>query len=198
MQQSNRSKIALSGMSDTPNLLSYPPIAHIDSVPEIKERLVYLIEGYELNGISVLLFFENGALGMKIGDWDGNLLSEREIKNNPIAQNATLLCELMAKARIKQAQFYFSNNGKLVDIRTHLNHMVGPGMLRDLCGKIVPIQDIVDVQPLTQEVLNGIDRYIILKHSSFKVIVREGEMVPMYAIAGVNNEKINISSKKTS
>ena len=195
MQQSNVSKTPSSGMSNVPTIVPYPKIAHIEEVPEIKERLVYIIEGYKLDGISILLFFQDGGLGMRVGDWDGNLFDEKKTKE--IGVNYTeILCALMVKARIKQAQFYFSGD-QLVDIRTHLNKMVGPGMLKDLCGKVVPTQNVIDIQPLSEDVLAGIDRYVILKHSSFKVIVRGDEMIPMYAIAGADNGKEADVSAKT-
>jgi len=113
------------------------------------------------------------------------------------APYAVVLGALMEKARIPQAQFYFSGD-KLVDIRTHLNKFVGPGMLRDLCGKVLPTQDIVDIQPLSKDVLAGINRCVILKHSSFKVIVRGNQMIPMYAIAGASDErKADLCAEKT-
>ena len=185
MRQSNASKTPSSGTSDAPPILPYPPVTHLDKMPEIKGRLVYIIEGYALDGVSVLLFFRDGNLGMKIGDWDGHTLTEEQANGLGINLHVGQLSNLMIRARIPQAQFYFSTNGKLVDIRTHLDHMVGPGMLKDLCSKVVPTQDIIDIQQLTEEIEAGIDRYVILKHSSFKVIVRGDKMVPMYAIAGV-------------
>jgi hypothetical protein len=172
-------------MSDIPSLLAYPKILHIDEVPEIRNRLVYIIDNYELNGITILLFHNDGQMGMKFGDWDGNELNNADCLNEyPIGK----LCQLMHTARIIQAQFYFSKD-KLVDIRTHLNRMVGPGMLKDLCGKLIPIQSIIDTQILSDETLAKIDKHVILKHSSFKIIMRGQETIPLYAIAGVKNER---------
>lgn len=195
MQQLSASRIQWSGMSDIPTLLAYPKILHLNEVPEIKERLVYIIESYEMNGVTVLLFFRDNKLGLKIGDWDGNEFEHTNIWDATMNRMCGLqeshisnLCHLMDTARINQAQFYFSKTGLLVDMRTHLNKFAGPGMLRDLCGKLMPTQNIIDIQTLTDDTISKIDREVILKHSSFKVIVRGDEMIPLYAVAGAKHE----------
>jgi len=173
-------------MSEIPSILSYPPILPLDEVPELDGRLVYVVEGYELDGVAILLFFQDGKLGVKIGNFDGDTLDLDDIHKQALDVPSFVdkLTPLVATARIPKAIFYFSNSGFLVDVRTSLNVMVGPGMLKDLCSSVVPTQKIIEVNPLDDNLRNRIadQNHIILKHSSFKVITRKGEMVPLYAI----------------
>jgi hypothetical protein len=170
-------------MSEIPALLPYPKILPLDEVPELDGRLVYVIEGYALDGVAILLFFHEGNMGAKFGDFDGNPINPGDIDFIDASLFVEKLSELMVRARIRQAIFYVSESGVLVDIRISLNVMTGPGMLKDLCGKILPTQKIIDIKPLDEELKETIEKedYIILKHSSFKVITRGDEMVPLYA-----------------
>jgi hypothetical protein len=169
-----------------PSILPYPKIPSIDSVPELSDRLVYVIDGYPLDGISILIFFKDGKFGVRFGDWDGNLIDPPKAD---VDNKVGPLMSLMINAKIPQAQFYFSENGKLVDIRTSLNTMTGPGMVRDLCEKILDTQTIISVKILDEDLLKEINNmeYVILKHSSFKVIIRDNEMLPLYAISRSEN-----------
>jgi hypothetical protein len=123
-----------------------------------------------------------GELAVRIGDFDGKPLDPRNV-DEQITSYIMPLAELMITARIPQAQFYFSGP-TLVDIRKSLDNMVGPGMLKDLCSQIVPTQEIIDIKPLDGDLKEAIKQYdyVILKHSSFKVIVRGDQMLPMYGI----------------
>lgn len=185
MPQSKASKIHWSGMSEIPSILPYPTILPLEEVPELDGRLVYVIEGYPLDGVGILLFFQDGKYGARFSDFDGNLIGPENLNDLAIDMPFFVekLSELMLKARIPKAIFYVSENGVLVDIRTSLNVMTGPGMLKDLCEKIVPTQKIIDIKPLDDDLKKELvnEDYIILKHSSFKVITREGEMIPLYA-----------------
>jgi hypothetical protein len=171
-------------MSDIPTIVPYPDILDVEEVPELKDRLVYMIEGYELNGISVVMFYKDGKIGVRCGDFQGNLENPAHVLDSNIAKHLPNLTNLLVKARIPQAQFYFSND-VLVDIRTSLNNMVSPGMLKDLCSNIVPTQNIIDLKPFDDDLKEELHKYdyVILKHSSFKVIVREDVGLPLYAIS---------------
>lgn len=94
----------------------------------------------------------------------------------------------MYAAKIAQAQFYFSGY-TLVDIRTSVNQFVGPGMIKDLCENIMQTQEVISIGSLNEEFLAGLREYnyIILKHSSFKIIIRENEAIPLYAIVRSSN-----------
>lgn len=170
-----------------PSLQSYPIITPLNLVPELDNRLVYIIKGYPLSGFSVLVFRSDGRFGIKAGDFDGNTI---EPHCSPIAQYYDVVIKLMEMARIQQAQFYFSDS-KLVDIRTALDKMVSPGMLKDLCGNLLPTQEIIKVQKLDEDLKEELKNmgYVILKHSSFKVIIREDKVIPLYGMSGYEDQK---------
>ena len=183
MQQSSVSKTQPSGSSNVPTLLEYPEILPLSDVPELSGRLVYVVKGYELSGHSMLMWRPpGGELAIRIGDFNGNSLDPRNVREE-ITAYIMPLAELMVAAGIPQAQFYFSGT-TLVDVRKSLDSMVGPGMLKDLCSKIVPTQEIIDIKPFDDDLKESLKQYdyVILKHSSFKVIVREDKMLPMYGI----------------
>jgi hypothetical protein len=183
-------------MSDQPAVLPYPKILGLEEVPELKDRLVYIIKGYPLDGIGILLFREGEKIGIRAGDFDGNLIDPCE---DEVAKHCGKLIELVKRAGIPQAQFYFSGD-TLVDIRTSLNAMSGPGMVRDLCSKAFETQEIIDVKPLDESLRSELPNmgYVILKHSSFKVITRGKEMLPLYALWGHNEVQTHIIPEKAS
>jgi hypothetical protein len=187
-------------MSEPVSLLSYPQLLTLDEVPELMGKLVYIVKGYPLNGLAVLMERSQDHTSTRFGNWDGNYISLMQ----PTKEQDRLLEEflknhlnnfigLMAAARIKQAIFYLSdNNGlQLVDMRTALDRMVGPGMLRDLLSKVIKTQEVVSTTGMTPETLAAIRRGegsltgdLIVKPSVFKTITR-GEnpslfMYPMY------------------
>jgi hypothetical protein len=190
MPQSNASKTRPFGSSEIPTLLEYPEIPLLSDVPELDGRLVYIIKGYPLEGHSVLMWrTPGGELAIRAGDFNGKIIDPRKL-DEKIAGYLMPLSELMITARIPQAQFYFSGH-TLVDIRKSLDNMTGPGMLKDLCSKIVPTQEIIDIKPLDDDLKESLNQYdyVILKHSSFKVIVRGDVMLPMYGIFRGQNER---------
>lgn len=183
-------------MSNTPALISYPRLLALEEIPELMGKLIYIIKAYPLSGISVLMTYNQPDTGMKFGDWDGNVIDP----SSPAGRNGELVSEfmrlhapnfigLMAAAKIKKALFYLSdNNGlQLIDMRTALDKMVGPGMLRDLLSQVIATQTVVNVvgmTPETIETLKKSDDDLIIKPSVFKTITR-GEkpnmvMYPMY------------------
>lgn len=180
-----------SGMSeviDHPSILAYPKIQHISEVPEIKDRLVYYIKPYPIKGISLLISRQGGNIAVRFGDFDGNPLDIKDKRVQDLENELGAIPKFLSVMRysgLMQAQFYFSNNN-LVDMRTAINKWAGPGMLRDIFGKIFKdnIQEVLKIAPLTEEaykdMLSGTEN-VILKTSSFKNIVRDEEVLPLYA-----------------
>lgn len=193
-------------MSNTPALISYPSLLALEEVPEMMGKLVYIVKAYPLNGITVLMTYDPNPptpasnTSMRFGDWDGNKIDP----SNPTGRGGELVLEfmrshapnfigLMAAAKIKQALFYLSDNDglQLVDMRTALDKMVGPGMLRDLLSQVVKTQTVINVTGLTPETLEIIKKGekdlacdLIIKPSVFKTITRGDKpnmvMYPMY------------------
>lgn len=185
-----------------PSLISYPQILSLNEVPELMGKLVYIIKAYPLNGLAVLMARDADGTKIKIGDWDGipiNMASpvekHRALIDDFMKNHVNNFIGLMAAAKIKQAIFYLSDdNGlRLVDMRTALDRLVGPGMLRDLLSKVITTQESVSTVGMTPEVLAAIKKGenhlagdLIIKPSVFKTITR-GEspnmmMYPMYGM----------------
>lgn len=177
-----------------PALLSYPKILTLDEVPELMGKFVYFVRAYPLQGIAVLIVRQKDEIFMRIGDWDGKVINpmESEAATTFVKKFSPHFISLMSSAKIQQAVFYLSVNGsdiRLVDIRTSLNKFSGPGMVRDLFGKIVDTQDVVKIDSLTPEVLTAIKNdegsytgNLIVKPSAFKTVDRTKVMYPMYGI----------------
>lgn len=177
-----------------PTLLSYPKILTLDEVPELMGKFVYFVRAYPLQGIAVLIVRQKDEVFMRIGDWDGKVINpmESEAATTFVKKFSPHFISLMSSAKIQQAVFYLSVNGsdiRLVDIRTSLNKFSGPGMVRDLFGKIMDTQDVVKIDNLTPEVLTAIKNNegsytgsLIVKPSAFRTIDRTKVMYPMYGI----------------
>ncbi len=187
-----------------PTLLSYPNVFKVTELPELKNEFVYLIEAYPLHGLSVVasrVQTENGIqINWRLGDWDGNEINflgkdgNAHWANKFMENYSQKILQIMQLIKLFQAQFYFSvvdNDLCLVDIRISLNKFTGPGMVKDIFGKVVRVQrEIAKPNVLTPDdwvklSKNGkaYGQDIIIKPSAFKTIVRNKALMPMYAIA---------------
>ena len=207
MQQSEHTEATSSGTSKVPAPLAYPRILDLEDIPEIKGQFCYVIKGYPENGLAITIYrdIEEGSVYLSINDWDGNAINLAD-ENHPyqwaaidFAQNdSSKFVAIMQSAAIVKMILYISVDGddlKLVDLRASLNKFYGPGMIRDLFAKIYPTQDVVKTIALDEATLEAIERgegsykgNLILKCSKFKTIVREKEMLPLYARVTRKNE----------
>lgn len=187
-------------MSESPSIVSYPKLLSLDEVPELMGKLVYIIKAYPLNGLAVLMTYDKPRTTMKFGDWDGNNLNPVDAKGRSgelidefMRMHAPNFIGLMTAARIKQAQFYLSDDKelRLVDMRVALNKMAGPGMLRDLLSQVIATQESVSTVGMTPETVAAIKKGegtlsgdLIIKPSVFRTITRGEQpnmiMYPMY------------------
>jgi len=179
----------LSGIYKPPTLLSYPEILPLSEIPEIKGRAVYLIKDYSKNGLSVIVD-RSDDIRIIAGDWDGNFIGNNS--NHKFWPDFLWFMEYCPKIitilktiSVPKMQLYFSGL-MLVDIRISLNKFTGPGMLKDLFGKIIKTQDIISVKPITeelyQELINGKYQSLIVKTSVFKTVIRGKKMLPLYGV----------------
>lgn len=168
--------------------LSYPRVLKIGEVPEIKGMFVYPIKAYRQDGISITFNNVDGDITLKFSDWDGRSIS-KSVSDDLISKYGQRLTALIIAARIPQAQLYLSD-GVLVDVRTHVDNFIGPGMINDVFSKIMPTQSILG-KPfiLDEEAVKNVIQHkppfvgsIILKTSLFKTIVRGKLLVPLYAL----------------
>lgn len=198
MPHSEHMEITSSGLSNIPSALPYPKILNIGDVPEIKEQFVYVIKAYEEHGLTVVIYRDlDGGVYLSINDFDGNPINLRDGKHpyheaaiNFAQQDSSKFVAMMKTTGIDRMILYISlkPEPKLVDLRASLNKFYGPGMIRDLFGKIYPTQEVVKTVNLDENVLEAIDRGegsykgdLILKCSKFKTITRGNELLPLYA-----------------
>ncbi len=184
-----------------PSILAYPRILDVEQVPELvgpgpPRHLVYVLRDYADDGLTVVIRRHPATdkINVQLGNFDGeNLLKDSVlggISAEFMSDDVYKFIGLMKALRLEQAIFYLAYDGelRLVDIRLSLDKFCGPGMIRDLFGKIYPIQDIVKVVPLDENELANIkagkEPYagnLIIKCSTFKTITRGKEMLPLYA-----------------
>lgn len=191
MQLSERSEIILSGLSN-PTLLSYPPFLNWEQFKlAANNKVIYIINDYCIEGLSLLIKLCGDDVMINIGDFNGNKLDLDSNIDNKLEilsflnQYLNLLIKSMSLINIDQAIFYFSytNSYQLVDVRTSLNKLCGPGMINDLFSKIVPTQKIIKITQFDDkflELLQSLDKPLVLKTSTFQTVEFEQSLYPIY------------------
>lgn len=158
----------------------------------------YVIRHYGTDGISVLVYRQkNDDVAILCGDWLGNTIDltvDNDVTRcatNILNKYAATLVNVMRTIRIEQAQFFFANGDEptLVDIQLSANKLCGPGMVRDIFGKILPTQQVINICHLESKVISSIldgsgDYFgdIIIKPSKFRHYheVANNSYTPMY------------------
>lgn len=136
------------------------------------------------------------------GDWKGNNIDLVDDSANRIVQAALvflqedlpLFMQVMQSIRLTQAQFFLSLNDEncltLTDIQVSLNKLTGPGMVRDIFGRVYKTQEVIKVEPMDERALEyvakGTGSYegdLIIKPSKFTTFspTAEDEIIPLYA-----------------
>lgn len=183
------------------SLFAYPTLLPLSSTPEIKGALVYVIKHYGTDGLSVVVerkpVEKDVELNIRYGDWRGN---KTDIAVDNQASRAALFfqdqylkktIELMRLMRMQAIQLYLvvgQTDLMLTDIRQHQHKLSGPGMVRDIFGRMLPTQDVKKVEHLDDVMLAAIDAgfgsyegNLILKPSAFKTVERtELGLCPLY------------------
>jgi hypothetical protein len=164
----------------------------------IKNLLCYVIEHYDYDGISLLVYRipNNNDIYVVCGDWNGNAVDltaqteQSSLANLLIEQKLVDILSIMRYAKIDQAQYFFNyveNKFVLVDMQVALNKFAGPGMLRDVFGRtfdIPKIKHIGVIDDVTFDaVTHGSGTYsgdVIIKPSKFRLHETESGYVPLY------------------
>lgn len=200
MQHSERKATTSSGTFNVPEPLAYPRILDLKDVPEIEDQFVYVIKRYPEDGLAITIARDipNGEVFLAINDFDGKPIDLTD-EDHPYQwaaidfaqQDSSKFVSIMRSANIHKVILYVAvDDGelKLVDLRASLNKFYGPGMIRDLFGKIYPTQEVIKTIKLDNQVLEAVKRGegsykgdLILKCSKFKTIGRGEEMLPLYA-----------------
>lgn len=192
MQSKSSKKTQQSGMSrleNIPRVLPYPKLMTMEEAPSIKNLFCYIISHYGTNGLSVLIYRQpsDDQVVVLFGDWNGNNLDihtdePTELTNAAnmfVSKDVSTFLNLMFSIGIPQAQFFLAINDSgliLTDMQLSLNKFAGPGMIRDLFGKIYPTQEVKKTEIIDDRAIEAIERGtgsyegdIILKPSKFRM-----------------------------
>lgn len=183
-----------------PSLLSYPPVSQLSELTEATGRIVYVIKRYPEQGVAMLIAREpTDKVSITFSDFDANQIDmgvpspDRTVCADLLVEYGAKLITLMKVAGIKQAIYYMSktiDGFKLVDVRVALDKFLSPGMLRDLFGKILPTQEVLEIVPFDDikrvELTTRFD--VIVKCSAFKTIARGDSLLPCYGKVSIETE----------
>jgi len=170
--------------------LKYPSIKDISERLAIKGQFCYVMKPYQPGLAAVVRYTAEGPC-VVVGDWDGNVAVPN---NKPLYAEATKLMngkfsrvvEILKAIQLQQAQFFISKDNRLVDMQLTLNQWAGPGMLRDLFIKLMPIPEYYgEPVVIDDEWLAANKKPVFLKTSKFKTIVEDKVAKPLYASVGV-------------
>jgi hypothetical protein len=107
-------------------------------------------------------------------------MAPRQLREQPAADILAIavpkLALIMRYARIQQAEFYFSGE-LLVDVRLTADKFAGPGMVKDLFGKVVRTQEVMKIAAANERDMTV---PAILKPSVFKTMVVGEDVIPLY------------------
>lgn len=165
------------------NFIKYEKIKNFSDIDELHNVYGYVIKKYE-PGLSIVIDINKDKSSFSVGDWNTNYgFGDKQwlelSLGKFIDEKYSKLLNIMVAAGITNAQFYFSKCGKLVDmIDISNNKFVGPGMLRDIFGKIFEIQECIKICVFNDDELCNISG-CILKPSKFKTI---NGNIPMYGM----------------
>ena len=161
-----------------PDIIDYPEFFKINNNLNIFNNVYgYIIKPYELNGDALYIGFRKGYVFYRLADFYSNILN---ITESPIINKLPVLANILFTSKIPECLLYFSGD-VLVDMMVSANKFVGPGMLRDIFGKIFKIQEIIEIVTLNDEIR---DKYkdMFFKPSKFKFINEDGLIRPMYGV----------------
>lgn len=195
-----------------PKVMPYPKLHHMGVAEAVlKDHLCYVIRHYGNEGISVLILRDarQDKITVLCGDWQGNNLDLDGDSNNRLIQAALvfvqedlkLFMELMHSIKLPQAQFFLALDAEgnliLTDIavvqisqQVVMTKLAGPGMVRDLFGKIYRTQEVLKVEPLDDRAIEyiakGTGTYegdIIIKPSKYTTFSpgANDAIIPLYA-----------------
>lgn len=167
-----------------PKPLPYPEIG--SDVSELHDKmLVYVIKQYRMSGISMVVTKHDDGFIMQVADWSGTIIDPQiqQRLRDDVAAKVERILSIVKHAKIKQSQWYFSDD-VLVDVRKSIDSFVGPGLLRDLCGKIFSTQEIIKITDFGSVKNDAGLKGSIIKPARYRTIVRDDSFIPLYAIVG--------------
>jgi hypothetical protein len=103
------------------------------------------------------------------GDWYGNAIDLIDTKSSRlidlasefVTSEAVKLYEMMRAMGIDQAQFFFGVDDEglyLIDVQLSLNKFAGPGMIKDVFGKILRTVEILKLEIIDDRAIEYIQK----------------------------------------
>ena len=195
-------KISGTSRLTLPKILPYPQIDIFAHNSPLCNMFCYVVKSYGDKGISVLIYrhHDTDQVVTLFGDWAGNSIDliqgvDENIQNLCVEfmrSELIKILELMRVIKLDQAQYFFGMDESglvLCDVQVSLNKMIGPGMVKDVFGKVVRTQEVMKIEILDERaveaIFKGAGSYegdLILKPSKFKLDQVEGQTYkPLYA-----------------
>lgn len=162
------SSSGISKLEVLPKILPYPTIHNIDDLENnIKNIFCYVIKHYGKKGLSVLIYrqIKDDQVVVLCGDWFGNPIDlegstqESTIASEFVKNELLKYLNVMHLIKIDQVQLFFAqveDELVLVDLQVAVNKLAGPGMVRDIFGKVVKTQEVVKTEVLDERAVQAI------------------------------------------
>lgn len=174
-------------MLDKPSIIQYYDIKELNDVPELNGIFCHIIKSYDMSGYSFVVVRKDGDVSITVGDWRSNIVDPKNDDNilrYMLADYVPKIIGFMNAIKLSQAQWYFSNDLCLVDVRVSANKMMSPGMLKESMSNIVPIQETLDTRIVDSGLLRDMrsDKYdcdVIVKPNRYRSFT--DSIVPLYA-----------------
>ena len=194
---------------ELPDMLPYPQLVPLSQCNELRQKFVYVFKHYPIMGITMMILRQQKTVMIRFADFTGTIIEADKMSSHPlkvyleqISKDSGRLILSMKYIGIPKALFYFSaDNGmaRLVDMRLSINKFCGPGYLADFFGRQgLAVQEQVgkplildddNIAMLSEAKGDYKHGKFIVKPSSFKTIVRNDAMIPMYGIVGVTDHE---------
>jgi len=172
-----------------PDFVDYPEFFVVNKNDHLfNELFCYIVEPYPFDGVNLYVGFREDCVIMRIADFKSNEIDHEQFSDfdKGVLELSNSVIDVMRHSRIIEASYYFANcNGKpvLVDMMVSANKFVGPGMLRDLFGKTLDTQKVIDIKKLNNEEIDS-NKGNLVKPSRFRCLM-DGRMPrPQYGVIG--------------
>lgn len=184
------SKVVVPVVEDRRPHPPYPVALHKDiAEPLLKDLLCYHIEDHGYDGLSVLVDKKEDKFLVTFADWYGLKIELTDSKSrlkdlaaNFLDKHIAQLLNVMKMIRLSTAMYYFALDANsefvLVDVMLNPNKLCGPGMVRDVFGKLFKTQTVKLIDKYNRELVDG--RNIIVKPSKFRTVLVGGLELPLY------------------
>jgi len=188
--------------STLPKVLPYTILEPLAVDGPLKNIFCYIIKYYGEEGLSVLIYRQKSKdqVVTIFGDWHGNSIditqgesSDTKLCSSFIQSDLVNVLDMMRVINIDQAQYFFGVDQHglvLCDVQISINKMVGPGMVKDVFGKILRTQDVIKTEILDdramEAIIKGNGSYegdLIIKPSRFRLNhkMEDQSYQPLYA-----------------